>query len=99
MRRLLERREREKLTYREAAALEPGVSINQLFWWRRRLLGTAPQPPDENDKPSTFVELVEAPARSGSQLEIVLARGRRIVVSGDVDESALVRVVRALERC
>lgn len=48
-----------------------------------------------------FVELVPTGptlAPTGS-LEIVLEQGRRIVVTGVVDEDQLVRVVRALARC
>jgi len=36
---------------------------------------------------------------STGSLEILLAQGRRIVVTGVVDEDQLVRVVRALARC
>jgi hypothetical protein len=101
MRRLLERREREGLTYRQAAALEPGVSINMLFWWRRRLTRrSSAAPAVERTSPAGFVELASArPALPASHIEIVLERGRRVVVDAEVDESALQRVVRALEGC
>ena len=50
---------------------------------------------------SDFVELVatEPTLASTGSLEILLAQGRRIVVTGAVDEDQLVRVVRALARC
>ena len=99
MRRLLERRERESLTYRETAALEPGVTINQLFWWRRRLMESAASSSSRPISPSSFIELVEAPDLAVAPLQILLAAGRRIVVGADVDERLLVRVVRALEQC
>ena len=99
MRRLLERREREKLTYRETAALEPGVTINQLFWWRRRLMDGASPPASQETPANPFVELVEVRDRAVAPLEILLAGGRRILVNADVDERMLVRVVRALEQC
>lgn len=50
---------------------------------------------------AAFVELLPTGptlASTGS-LEILLAQGRRIVVTGVVDEEQLVRVVRALARC
>ena len=103
MRRLLERREREHLTYRETAALEPGVSINHLFWWRRKLFGISPSrdPHAGTPTPTPFVELVESSAReqSCSRVEIVTRGERRIVIDADLDEPTLVRLVRALERC
>lgn len=101
MRRLLERREREGLTYRQAATLEPGVSINMLFWWRKRLARTSSAAPAvERSSPAAFVELASSrPSSSASRIEIVLERGRRVVVDAAVDESALQRVVRALEGC
>jgi hypothetical protein len=102
MRRLLARRESERLTYRAAAALEPGVTVNQLFWWRRKLFGrvasssstSAPAAP----KRQRFVQVIEEPART-SGLEIVLHNERRVLVGAEFDEALLMRVVSALERC
>ncbi len=99
MRHLLERREREGLTYRQAAALEPDVSTNQLFWWRRKLFGRRAATVRRKPTPETFVELVESCAKPASRIEIVIRGERRIVVGADVDEAALVRLVRALEQC
>jgi hypothetical protein len=99
MRRLLERREREHLTYRETAGLEPGVTIAQLFWWRRKLLGGRARAVRGTPAAEPFVELVPSCAPLPSRIEIVVANERRVVLSGEVDESALIRVVRALERC
>ena len=99
MRRLLERRDREHLTFLETAALEPGVSINQLFWWRRKLFGGRAAAVQSKPRAEPFVELVASRPLASSRIEIVIAGERRIVVNGDVDESLLVRVVRALERC
>ena len=99
MRRLLERREREGLTYRQAAALEPGITTNKLFWWRRKLFGSRAATPLGRRRSEKFVELVRARAKSSSRVEIVIRGERRLVVDADIDESVLVRIVRALERC
>ena len=102
MRRLLARRESERLTYRAAAALEPGVTVNQLFWWRRRLFGRVAASPSTSarvaPKRQRFVQVVEGPARA-TGLEILLRNERRVLVGADLDEALLMRVVSALERC
>lgn len=102
MRRLLARRESEHLTYRAAAALEPGVTVNQLFWWRRKLFGRASVPSSSNGtappKRQRFVQIAEERSRA-SCLEIVLRNERRVLVGADLDEELLLRVVSALERC
>lgn len=62
----------------------------------RRERSAASEPPRAD-----FVELVPSGPTSAAtgSLEILLAQGRRIVVTGAVDEDQLVRVVRALARC
>jgi transposase-like protein len=99
MRRLLQRREREGLTYRQAAALEPGVTPNQLFWWRRKLFGRRDSPPPRKKPQQAFVEFVATPSTASSRIEIVTRGERRLLVDSQVDESLLERIVRALERC
>jgi hypothetical protein len=101
MRRLLARREREHLTFRETAALEPGVTVNQLFWWRRRLQTSVAPTVLREPPPKPFVELVETGTRDRScaRIEIVTRGERRIVIDADLDEPTLVRLVRALGRC
>jgi len=110
MRRWLALRERQGLTYGELSA-KTGVSRGTLGYWawklrqedREAAVGREP----------SFVELVARegpgepnPARglvqvesAGSRIEIVLAGGRRVVVSGEVDEASLERVLRVLQRC
>jgi hypothetical protein len=94
MRSWLARREKRGLTFRELS-LETGVPVGTLgFWaWKLRRESRADKPP------SPFVELIAKPPESGDRLEIVLANGRRVLVSGGLDEAQLLRVVRALERC
>lgn len=98
---------REGLTFR-ALAERSGLSVKTLYRWQARLRverrGTGKGSP-------AFVELAVAereeqanpalrsPDLGGCPLEVVLAHGRRVVVPVDFDEEALMRVVRALERC
>jgi hypothetical protein len=93
IRRLLERREREGLTYGQLAAAS-GIPKNTLAAWssrfrRERATGDAPG----------FVELVEEEPRSASAFEVVLSEDRRLRVAPGFDEAELVRLVAALERC
>ena len=101
MRRLLERREREQLTYRQAAALEPGVTVNQLFWWRRRLFGrSSTASAAAASRARGFVRLVEAQAAGADErVEIALTNQRRLIVSAELSDAVLSRLVRLLERC
>jgi len=90
IRRLLERREREGLTYRELAELS-GESANTLAWWASRLRQEV-----------GFVELVsEEDSDDGEKerLEIVLANGVRVVVPVRFEERELERVLRVAARC
>jgi hypothetical protein len=93
----LARRERLGLTLRELSR-ETGVPAGTLgHWaWKLRTEGS-----DKRVARSGFVELVSGAGASDESgpIEIVLERGRRLVVKGEVDEAALQRVVRALERC
>jgi hypothetical protein len=94
MRRLLERRERYGLTFRELAE-QSGESPGTLAWWNHRFRRERP-----GRRSRGFVELVaRGPAREAGRadLEVVLGCGRRIVVGRDFDEAALRRVVAALE--
>jgi hypothetical protein len=97
MRRWLARRERLGLTLRELSR-ETGVPVGTLgHWaWKLRRRDSAAR-----GQHSGFVELVPGSGASyeSGPIEIVLERGRRLLVDGDVDEGALQRVVRALERC
>ena len=92
IRRLLERRDREGLTYRELAR-RTGESPRTLAWWGSRLRRG-------RSRSRGFVELVARPAsaapRAGS-FEIVLGSGRRVVAPVDFDEGALRRLLVVLE--
>lgn len=99
---------REGLTFR-ALAERSGLSVKTLHRWQARLRREGEQRGlDVGSSP--FVELAvtereqAAPALTsrdlgGSRMEVVLSHGRRVVVPVDFDEAALMRVVRALERC
>ena len=94
MRSWLARREKRGLTFRELS-LETGVPVGTLGFWAWKLRRES----RDDEAPSPFVELVVKKPESGDRLEILLANGRRVLVSAGLDEEQLVRVVRALERC
>ena len=94
MRRLLERREREGLTYRELAR-RSGESAGTLSWWSHRLRHEGGR-----KRPNGFVELIPArsPRERGAEgFEIELLSGRRIRVGAEFEERALARLVALLE--
>ena len=96
IRRLLDRREREGLTFRELAE-RSGIPAGTLGSWAWKLRQEAAAQEDTG-----FVELVEAedvPTPARASFEIVLEHGRRILVRAPFDESALARLVALLERC
>jgi transposase-like protein len=94
MRRLLERREREGLSYRELAR-KSGESPQTLSWWSHRLRRER-----TGRRGRAFVELVAARTSRGAgteSFEVVLASGRRIRFGAGFDEGALARLVALLE--
>jgi len=97
MQRWLARRDRLGLTLRELSA-ETGVPVGTLgHWaWKLRRAGAARRPASS----ARFVELVatDGVAAEG-RIEIVLPGDRRVSVIGAVDEEALARVMRAMQRC
>jgi len=104
MRRWLALREKRGLTFGELSQ-RTGVPSGTLGHWawklRQEARGTKGQASGGG-----FVELVArtsgpgaAPEAAGAPIEIMLERGRRVVVSGEVDEVALERVLRVLARC
>ena len=100
MRRWLALREEQGLTL-GALSKRTGVPAGTLGYWSWKLRREGRGRQGRRRAAKGFVELipeVEAEA-AGGQVEIVLGRGRRVVVRGEVDESALRRVVRALDRC
>ena len=78
------------------------LNANQLFTWRRRFsVETVPTKPLEPMLPVTITPDMtgEEPDRgSRGQMEIVLAKGDRILVWSDVDAAALTRVLKSLSR-
>ena len=92
IRRLLERRDREGLSYRELAR-RTGESPRTLAWWSSRLRRG-------RGRSRGFVELVAKPGstapRAGS-FEIVLGSGRRVVAPAGFEEGALRRLLAVLE--
>jgi hypothetical protein len=92
IRRLLKRRERQGLTYRELAR-QSGESPRTLAWWSSRLRRG-------RSRSRGFVELVPksgSTAARGGSFEIVLGSGRRVVAPADFDEGALRRLLVVLE--
>ena len=92
-----------------ATARRHGISRAQLLAWRRTL---RPEPSEAEPVPG-FVPAVIVPgpppavtpntglgcAKSGDdRIEIVLGRGRRMIVRAGVDGAALARVLDVLER-
>jgi hypothetical protein len=45
------------------------------------------------------VEFEKLDSPQSNRIQILLSKSRRIVVEGDVDVSALVRLISAIERC
>jgi transposase len=89
-----------------ATARRHGVSRAQLLTWRRKM-----KVEREPTATPSFVPAVIEPeplvtpaprARSsgsrGGRIEIVLSRGRRVIVDGEVDAAALSRILDVLER-
>ena len=80
-----------------ATARRHGLSVNQLFVWRRLLregrLGGNEMP----EQPGLVRALVTGPGRSaGSRIEIVLSQPRRLIVEGEIDVAAVARLADAL---
>jgi transposase len=86
-----------------STARRHGISRSLLTAWRRQFR-VQPQPGGEAG--SVFVPAVvhpegpvsTPPAMSSTRMEIVVSRGRRIIVDAGVDVAALARVLDLLER-
>jgi transposase-like protein len=104
MRRVLALREKRGLSFRELAE-HTGVARGTLGYWAWKL--RQEDGAERRVRGRGFVELVsEGEAKASpreadapGRIEIVLAGDRRVVVSGDVAEEALERVLRVLQRC
>ena len=97
--RLFADRDRDGLTLAELAR-RSGIPQGTLAGWSTRLrrerlkdIGV--------EKPARFMELVTPAtnAVSEARYEIVLRGERRVLIGGSFEESALTRLVRALEGC
>ena len=97
MRRLLARRQREGLTFAELSR-QTRIPVGTLAWWSSRLRS---EPAGDR---AGFVELKaevdpQVPPRD-DRIEVVLVRGRRLIVPRGFDAGEVLRLVRALEaRC
>ena len=90
-----------------ATARRHGISRSQLLAWRRTLRaerseaapGFVPAVIVSEPPTAATAQTVSRCARPGDdRIEIVLARGRRIIVGAGVDAAALSRVLDVLER-
>lgn len=102
VRRLLQRRTTEGLTYRELSK-RSGVPAGTLAWWSSRLRHEGRARSEAFVELSAAVNVEREEARhevEGAALEVVLGGGRRLIVRPGFDEAELVRLVHALEsRC
>jgi hypothetical protein len=103
MRRWLALREKRGLTFGELSR-RTGVPRGTLGYWAWKLRQEDAR--GSGARGGGFVELIAQesgpgapPESAGAQIEIVLERGRRVVVGGDFVEAALERVLRVLARC
>ena len=91
-----------------ATARRHGISRSQLLAWRRALCAEHPAGPVPDFVPAVIVpeprtgatpKTASRSAKPGDdRIEIVLARGRRMIVGAGVDAAALARVLDVLER-
>lgn len=104
-RRRWSRAEKERLV---AAALEPGavasevargagIHASQLFRWRQQLCERAPMPMAFNPVAVTPEALAPAAERAGT-IEIELATGGRMRITGPVDARTVVALMKALAK-
>jgi len=87
-----------------ATARRHGLSNGQLFTWLRLARDGKLVPNEPGFVPAIVAPLASVAAisagdtaRSG-RIEIVLSEPRRVIVDGDVDPAAIVRVIAALDR-
>lgn len=94
MERLLALREREGLTYAEAAR-RGGVSAGSLSWWSWRLRQGGRRGRGRNAAKFVEVAVVDEPTGDDSGLELVVG-AHRVRVARGFDPATLQRLVRAL---
>jgi transcriptional regulator with XRE-family HTH domain len=99
MERLLRRRERMVLTYRELSE-ESGIPVPTLAWWSRKLEQERENatPPDASK--IVAVEVIEDSAEEESvAIEIVVSGRLMLLVPAMASERQLRRVLRAIASC
>ena len=85
-----------------ATARRYGISPSLLYTWRRAF--RAERIGAEGSAPGFLPAMISPETRPGAgaspigRMEIVIAKGRRIIVDAGVDAAALARVVEVLER-
>lgn len=103
IRRWLALRSSEGLTFVELSR-RSGIPSATLAWWSSRLRReeSAATPTEGSTGSSAFVELTPGPGPTApdferGSLELVLERGRRLIIRRGFDEHDLLRLLRALE--
>jgi len=98
---LLARRERQGLSWSELAA-SSGLSLNQLFYWRRQFAGERPSPRSQGSSQranrASFVPVEVTPSApaSAAMVEITTPTGFQLRVAPDIAGDDLRRIVEAL---
>jgi len=92
IRRLLELRDIEKLTYRQLSE-RSGIPVHVLTY---RASQDRQASRNERAAPAAFVEILDVPDDLESSLEIIGPLGHRIVVTSASDTALLQRVLRTL---
>ena len=92
MERLLRRRERLGLTYRELSE-ESGIPIPTLAWWSKRL---AEVPDGHASCELVAVEVVDEMPAKEAAIEIRCGDALKVVVPAGASEAHLARVLRAV---
>lgn len=98
--RLLERRDREGLTYAEIARMAGIRPSTMSTWaWRIRHEGRRTRRRQQDGRQS-FVEIVAGGGHSdATHIEIELPNGRRITAPANIERDHLTQIVQALESC
>ena len=99
MERLLRRRERQGLTYRELSD-DSGIPIPTLSWWSRKLKREEEGAAEVRACQLVPVEIVEDELQEcDAAIEIVVADRLKLLVPPTVSEAHLQRVLRAVASC